>query len=156
VLEEWCECSISTAVAEVSGSVPAAGEDSCVAENIPATHATINRDELETIRQLQDEGEPDLLSQVISLYLDDTPALLNSLREAVSKKDVRNVRMIAHRLKSGSAYLGAAAMAGLCQQLEDLAHKNELGEAEVFLNRINKEFKVVTAVLLNESARGAA
>ncbi|MGB5307032.1 MAG: Hpt domain-containing protein, partial [Gammaproteobacteria bacterium] len=103
-----------------------------------------------------DEGEPDLVSQVIMLYLDDTPALLNSLREAVSSMDAGNVRMIAHRLKSGSAYLGAAALADLFQQLEDLGQNNELGEAEVFLNRIDNEFRAVSAALLDETVRSAA
>ncbi|MGB5306689.1 MAG: response regulator, partial [Gammaproteobacteria bacterium] len=167
VLEEWCESSISIVNPETSGSeLLMASDTSCaeqtaqadpsVAEDTNAAHAAINRDDLETIRQLQDEGEPDLVSQVIMLYLDDTPALLNSLREAVSSMDAGNVRMIAHRLKSGSAYLGAAALADLFQQLEDLGQNNELGEAEVFLNRIDNEFRAVSAALLDETVRSAA
>ena len=114
------------------------------------TQAVINQESLDNIRQLQQSGRPDLLGKIIVIYIDDSPALLNSLRESISKGDAENVRLTAHRFKSGSANLGAIKLTELCRQLEDMGRNNELTGAASLVNRMETEFRDISVALLNE------
>jgi len=122
----------------------------------PAGQSVIDQAALDNIRQLQQPGQPDLLGKIITLYLDDSPGLINTLRESVSKGDAESVRLTAHRFKSGSANLGALGLAGLCKQLEDMGRNNELDDASAFINRIETEFREISEELLREAEKVVA
>jgi len=94
----------------------------------------ITRKALDNIRALQPEGEPDLLSRIISIYLEDTPNQMDNLYQALQNKDTKEVRSIAHSLKSSSANLGALALSALFKDLEHKAYTNTLERGmEVFV-----------------------
>jgi signal transduction histidine kinase/DNA-binding response OmpR family regulator/HPt (histidine-containing phosphotransfer) domain-containing protein len=111
---------------------------------------------LDNIRSLQQAGKPDILGKVIDLYLSDCPGVMNRLREAIGSGDAKQVRQHAHRMKSGSANLGATRMAELCRELEVLGHRGDFGAAAVQLQRVEAEFRRVVVVLQAERRRGAA
>jgi signal transduction histidine kinase/CheY-like chemotaxis protein/HPt (histidine-containing phosphotransfer) domain-containing protein len=73
---------------------------------------------LSAIRALQTEEQPDLLKNVIAIYLEETPLLLHELEQAVKAGNRTKIRRLAHTLKSSSANLGAAGLAELCRKLE--------------------------------------
>ena len=52
----------------------------------------INLSVLEALKTFQQTGEPDFVTELIDLFLDDTAVQLESLRVAVSKNDVPEVR----------------------------------------------------------------
>lgn len=122
----------------------------------PAPGATIDQDYLDNIRQLQQPGQPNLLERIITLYLDDSPGLVNLLRESVSKGDAESVRLTAHRFKSGSANLGATRLTGFCKQLEDMGRNSQLDNAADLVNRIEAEFRKISIELLREAENAVA
>lgn len=69
---------------------------------------------LESLRELQQEGEPDILDELIALFLEDTLQQLAALREAVENEDTQSVERIAHTLKGSCGNMGALRMATLC------------------------------------------
>jgi len=117
--------------------------------------SVINEAALDNIRQLQRPGKPDLLEKIVSLYMSDTPGLLNALRVSIDGSDAEQVRMLAHRFKSGSANLGALGLAELCKQLEEKGRNGDLDDAALLLARIETEFKAVSVALQAESISGA-
>jgi two-component system sensor histidine kinase/response regulator len=121
-----------------------------------ADEPAIDQAALNNIRQLQRPGKPDLLEKIVLLYMKDSPGLLNALRDAIHQDDAEQVRMHAHRLKSGSANLGALRLAELCKQLEDMGRNNELQQTLTLLNRVEAEFKLVSVALQQESLGGVA
>ncbi len=156
VLQRWCvqDTPVVTSNAADGQQVPGAGELGDMPD--PASESVINEAALENIRQLQQAGKPDLLARIIDLYLDDTPGLLNALRDSITGGDAANVRMVAHRLKSGSANLGAMELADLCRQLEEQGHTGQLENSLTLLNRIETEFKRVSTALLDVLSRAVA
>ena len=156
VLQGWCADSITNeaTVMPVNDPVPeAVVSDRGAGE---ASEAVLNDAALENIRSLQRQGKPDLLERIFKLYMDDSPGLINALRDSIEKGDAGQIRMLAHRFKSGSANLGALKLAELCKQLEESGRADEIGDAVTLLNRIEAEFKVVAVALLNETTRGVA
>jgi len=67
---------------------------------------------------LQLDGEPDLIVELIDLYLDDAPRRVAALRESVARRDLPGVKREVHSLKGSSGNLGALRVAQICQELE--------------------------------------
>jgi len=155
VLQRWCEEKSSPQAGQAVATEEYTDKgvqqaDECEAEPV------INQAALDNIRQLQRPGKPDLLQKIVTLFMNDSPGLLNMLREAIDQDDAEQVRMHAHRFKSGSANLGALQLAELCKQLEEMGRGNELGDALTLLTRVENEFKAVSVALQQECLGGVA
>ncbi|MCA2959076.1 MAG: Hpt domain-containing protein [Silvanigrellales bacterium] len=86
---------------------------------------------IESIRSLNSEGRPDLLAELVVIFRETTPVLLDSLEVALQEKNARVVQRLAHRLKGGSGNVGAKHMSRLCSDLETLAREQpDLPSAE--------------------------
>ncbi|MEO1369788.1 MAG: response regulator, partial [Acidobacteriota bacterium] len=75
---------------------------------------------LETLRQLDDDPNTSLATQVIDLFLDTVPNQVDELRRAVGEGDRHRWRRLAHSLKNSSSTLGADELAAASKELEDL------------------------------------
>jgi HPt (histidine-containing phosphotransfer) domain-containing protein len=75
-------------------------------------------------------GDVDFLKELADAYLDSTPGLLDAMRQAAAAGDAAGLQRAAHTLKTGSANIGALALAALCKQLEDMGRAGELDGAE--------------------------
>jgi PAS domain S-box-containing protein len=95
---------------------------------------------LDAIRSLQRPGNPDLLTEVIKHYFDDTPRGLEELRNGYSSGDTDAVKAASHRLKSSSANLGALWLAALCEQLEGICREGRLPEEMTLISEIEDGF----------------
>jgi signal transduction histidine kinase/CheY-like chemotaxis protein/HPt (histidine-containing phosphotransfer) domain-containing protein len=76
-------------------------------------HAVLDR-----IRALQRPNSPSVLAQVIGVYLEDSPEMIERLNQALGSGDIAALTDIAHSLKSSSANLGASRLSAVCKELE--------------------------------------
>jgi len=76
------------------------------------------------------DGDVDFLKELVDAYLDSTPGLLAAMRQATAAGDAAGLQRAAHTLKSGSANMGALALAALCKQLEDMGRSGSVDGAE--------------------------
>ena len=74
---------------------------------------------LGSLRELQQEGSPDLITELIELYTKDTKKRLTELRSALNNQDLTGLRRTVHYLKGSSGTLGIRRMALLCSQFEE-------------------------------------
>jgi CheY-like chemotaxis protein/HPt (histidine-containing phosphotransfer) domain-containing protein len=127
------------------------------AEGEPARQGPPCLDEhlLQSWRDLTDGEEDDFLTEVIDIFLQDSPRVLADLRQAASAKDSRLVQRYAHKLKGSSANLGAVAMAEKCGEIEALAAAGE-GEVERFLGPLGAEYERVRTRLQSDWRRAPA
>ncbi len=107
----------------------------------------IDRKALDDILMLQDEEDDDLLSEILTTYMEHSRELLGALAGAVERDDGENVRKSAHSLKSSSANVGAMNLAELCKQMEVAACSNTNGSARELKMRIEAEHRKVERVL---------
>src|SRR5438105_4818844 len=67
-------------------------------------------------------GDRHLLSELVSIFVDDGPKRLQAIRAALTASDVRQVEHVAHSLKGSAAILGATGLQTAAVALEDAAH----------------------------------
>jgi HPt (histidine-containing phosphotransfer) domain-containing protein len=106
---------------------------------------------LEAIRTLGGTQTPDLLEQIIRLYLDSAPQLISSIRDGLAAADNDKVRMAAHTLKSSSANLGAGRLAEVCKKLELAARAHAIPSDAPQLTEIEAEYERVCDALQSEA-----
>ena len=66
----------------------------------------------------------DLVKRVVSLYLDQTPKLLDELAQAIRQSDAGAQASIAHTVKSSSMTVGAMGLADTCREIEEASRTN--------------------------------
>lgn len=106
---------------------------------------------LDNIRAVQREGAPNVLDKVIKIYFQNSPKLLQALRDAVDEDNAAEmIGRAAHSLKSSNANLGATRLAALCGDLEEMARENRTTGAKAILNEIEKLYPLVCESLAAE------
>lgn len=99
------------------------------------------------LRELQSANEPDILKEVIAIYLADAPLLLEALKEAGIKKDNSALLLAAHSLKSSSAQMGALKLSGLARELEDFSRSGKMEGVLEKIEHAGAEFVKVREAL---------
>ncbi|HVE71716.1 MAG TPA: response regulator [Thermoanaerobaculia bacterium] len=85
------------------------------------------------------EVGPDFLREIAKIYLDDAPARLVALREAVEQRDSRAIFTAAHAFKSGSGNIGAMVVHDLCAELEAMGRHGNLSGVTEKLAELERE-----------------
>ena len=127
--------------------IPRQGQQPPVQNNADPERPAVDHSVLESRRGTQNEGDPDKLARIVTLFIDDVPPRLESLRQAVEKRDAREVEETAHLLKGGSGYMGAVHMAEICTRLQELGISGDLSRAPEILDALEREFARVRAAL---------
>ncbi len=129
VLERW--------ISEKSEpTTPETGDSNMHAEDEDGLDPTI----LESLRELQEPGEPDILSELTGLFLKDAAEQIETLRKAAEAKDAPFVYRVSHTLKGSSGTIGARGMSRVCQQLEETGKSGDMNGAGGLLDRLETEF----------------
>jgi signal transduction histidine kinase/CheY-like chemotaxis protein len=123
--------------------------DSCA----PPEPASLDKQTMDRIRDLQRPGATNLMSKLAGLYHSSSRTLIENARAALESKDAAELAQAAHALKSSSGNIGAVVLAELCANLESAARSAVLEDAATLLNRIVAEH---AAVLKNLDAQSAA
>lgn len=84
------------------------------------TRPVLDPDVLDRLRALNVEGEPDMVAEVLALFLEDTPPRLAAIRAAAAAANATDLQRAAHGLKGSAGNVGALAMHRLCDELEQL------------------------------------
>jgi PAS domain S-box-containing protein len=139
-----------SAVAESSATPMPTGLTSDPQADTRRAPAGINLKALADIRALQRPNRPNVLASVLRKYLDNSRHNVDALREAIRANNPAALQAIAHRLKSSSAQLGAIAVAARCQELETMAGRKNLIEADHVLSQLESEYRAACTVFRNE------
>ncbi len=115
--------------------------------------APLDESVLAGLRELQEEGEPDILNELIEMFLTDVPPQLVGLQEAMEAGDAQSVERIAHTLKGSCGNMGAVKMVALCSELEEIGRFGNLSRAPVLISRLEEEFGHVRAAFEELSRR---
>jgi two-component system sensor histidine kinase/response regulator len=91
--------------------------------------------------------DPSFLTDLIATFLEESPALVATLRRAAEGGDLDALRRSAHSLKSNSAEFGATTLSDLSRQLEELARNHALEGAMELVVSAEKEYPRVRSAL---------
>ncbi len=102
---------------------------------------------LDNIRAMQSSGSPDLVARIAGKYLETTPEDMRALQTAIAEQDMEAARALAHKLKSGSASLGANRLAALLKSIEEAAAASALASGPALISELDEEFGKVKEAL---------
>jgi two-component system sensor histidine kinase/response regulator len=72
------------------------------------------------------DGDKALLSEIVQIFLDETPKNLEVLRLAILQKDSKTIERITHSLKGELGYLGVPGVSQRARDLEEMSRINDL------------------------------
>ena len=100
---------------------------------------------LAALRQLNIPGEPDVLTDVLKLFLEEVPPRMTRLRNAWSSGNIEEMQRAAHSLKGSAGNIGAQGMFDVCRQLDGLGRSGNLESASTLVDALDVEFDKVQA-----------
>ena len=105
----------------------------------------LDRAVMATLRQLTTPGEPDVLTEVLRLFLQEVPPRMDRLRIAYAAGNIEEVYRAAHSLKGSAGNIGAQRFMGVCRQLDEMGRAGDLAEAAPLVNALALEYQTVAA-----------
>ena len=121
-------------------------------DSTPEKIQSVDLDVLADLGDGQQIGEPDFVVELIDLYLNQTPILLNSIRSGLAENDWISVKRMAHNLRGSSNSLGILQMGEFASDVEYLSTPDEV-EIMSLLRQLEDEFAQVEKILLAERQR---
>jgi HPt (histidine-containing phosphotransfer) domain-containing protein len=108
---------------------------------------------LRSYEKIQLDGEPDLIVELIDLYLEDARRRLNVMKESLTNRNWLSVKREAHSLRGSSGNLGALQMALICDQIEGLESPDLFPGIEALLGCLEEELEQVVHIFVAERQR---
>jgi signal transduction histidine kinase/DNA-binding response OmpR family regulator/HPt (histidine-containing phosphotransfer) domain-containing protein len=134
---------LATAAAAAEASAAPLGERHSVAAG-----TALDRDVLEQLRE--DLGGTAALRDVIRSFLDQTPSVLSSLRDAAARADVASIRRAAHKIKGTSSLLGARDLSEQCAEIERVGETGSIDDAGSRVTAVEASYRAIEAALKAE------
>ena len=118
-----------------------------------AREPAVDRAVLAGLAELQEEGEPDVLTELIELFLRDGERRHAALADVVRRGDAAEVARLAHGWKGACGNLGCKALTAACATLEQHAQQGALGELRASMESIDDEWSRVKIALTSPPPR---
>jgi len=99
----------------------------------------LDKDALAAIDELQQPGMPDLLCELMTLYLAQSREALEVLRRAAVDEDADTLGFKAHELKSSSASLGALGASDVFKRIEGMGKSGNIARIDALLDELTDE-----------------
>jgi len=90
------------------------------------TSDALDRSVLDSLKELQEDGDPDIIEEVGGLFLKHSPDKITAIKKATASGDAKGPQTASHSLKSSSAYVGAMRLSAMSKSLEDMARSGSL------------------------------
>jgi CheY-like chemotaxis protein/HPt (histidine-containing phosphotransfer) domain-containing protein len=116
------------------------------------TPATLDRWVLNELRQIDDEGECVLFTELVTNFLNETPRRITEIAVSIESEDGEGLAAVAHKLRGSSGCYGALRLTDLCQSLESQALSRAFGLAAMTLAAIESEYAKLHLLLRDEVA----
>ena len=113
----------------------------------------IDRHILQTLQEDAADNDPEIILELLDIYIHDSADHLNQIIQAVPEEEYRTIELSAHSLKSSSATFGATNLAVLFGEMEQLARSKTTDGIDGLLNAAKSEFVRARDELLVERRR---
>lgn len=119
----------------------------------------INTDELfdfniiNSLKEMDEPGEPSFYSELITIYLGQSPGLIEDIRTSYNLKNSEQMGRAAHTLKGSSLNVGLRKFAEICKELELKGKNNDFDDVDKLLENLDvyylitvKELKIIAGL----------
>jgi HPt (histidine-containing phosphotransfer) domain-containing protein len=115
----------------------------------------IDRAVLSSLRELQEEGEPDIVAEIGGIFLKHSPEKIDAIEKAAENGDAKGLQIAAHSLKSSSAYVGAMRLSTMSKELEQMGRSQEMEGSKEKARLLKEEYLRAQALLKTEIESGS-
>jgi HPt (histidine-containing phosphotransfer) domain-containing protein len=102
---------------------------------------------IESLKELGGDDDPNLVFELIEMFLSDTPLRMRDIKSALASGDLKLLERAAHTLKSSSANVGALGLSELAKAIEERARGQHLSEVPSLFARSSAHFDRVAVQL---------
>jgi CheY-like chemotaxis protein/HPt (histidine-containing phosphotransfer) domain-containing protein len=106
------------------------------------SYESVDSSVLAGFRDLQQPNEPDLVTELIDLFLGDVSRRIPILKKAAADKDTRTIKEQAHSLKGGSGNIGARRITEISKMIEENAF--DPAERQALIAQLENEFETAS------------
>ena len=98
-------------------------------------------EQFQQLLALQDETNPDFVTEVTELYFDDAVPKIQRVGELLSAAapDFAELDAVVHQFKGSSASLGAGGMARLCIRMRELCQQRDVAGCQALVQQVMRE-----------------
>lgn len=115
-----------------------------------ASDRPLDPDVIATLKALGGDDDPDLFSDLVSMFMGDTPPRLQAIAEAIEAGDADSLEKVAHALKSSCGNLGATVLSELCREIEMAGRNGDVESARGLIDLTRTQYERVREALLAE------
>jgi signal transduction histidine kinase/DNA-binding response OmpR family regulator/HPt (histidine-containing phosphotransfer) domain-containing protein len=101
--------------------------------------AALNMAAIDTLRELDDPGSMELVTQLVTSFLNSANDNLARVAAAAADGNAKSVGQGAHSLKSSAANLGAETLADCYRELEKCGREGRIDDARALIERTRRE-----------------
>ena len=112
----------------------------------------IDRATFSILESLADEDDPDLVAEIVQLFLEDSAIRMAQIKEGAGGGNADSIQAAAHALKSASANVGALCLSAVCAKIEGVATSCEESELTALVDMAVQMHADVRRVLSVQAA----
>ncbi len=118
-----------------------------MAKWLKASAGSVDLQMLKNLKEMESEDHPNLVHEVIEMFLSSVAPTIKGFRKAHDKADYESIRREAHSFKSSCGSVGAIKMAEISNRLEKLGSEDTLEMFEDLLYALQTDFLQVEKIL---------
>ena len=103
-------------------------------------HKVLDQTVLDELLSFADDGDPELLLDLIQMFLDDSPSKVAAVQEGLDSGDFEKAERAAHSLKGSSGNLGAHLVQDLCEKLQISTRNHEMAESKQLAPQLAEQY----------------
>jgi PAS domain S-box-containing protein len=93
------------------------------------------------------EGDVDLLREIAEMFVEESPALVNQIKEALSKGDANQLERVAHTIKGSVGNFAARPALEAAKRVEQIGRDGNMTDAEDACKALEEEIERLTPAL---------
>jgi HPt (histidine-containing phosphotransfer) domain-containing protein len=93
------------------------------------------------------DGDPELLRDLMAVFEEEFPAMLESLEQAIQNGDATGLERAAHKIKGSMLQFSGHGAAAAALQLEELGRNGTVAGAGIPLQQLKQETEVLVKTL---------
>jgi two-component system sensor histidine kinase/response regulator len=87
------------------------------------------------------EGDGELLAEIVKIFANETPTLLQEMRQAIAAQNSKGLERAAHTLSGSASSIAARSISFAAKKVERIARESQLDGAEEGIALLEKEFE---------------
>jgi HPt (histidine-containing phosphotransfer) domain-containing protein len=111
---------------------------------------------VEELLALTGDSDPELLLDLINMFLEDAPTKLEAMNEGLANGDLEQVAHAAHSLKGSAGNLGIRMVQADCDTLQIAGRKNQVDIVRRVVPQLEENFSQAIAALEDLQGRYAS